>query len=285
MKTSQRIALGLGSVTTSLPPDCFFEVDNDGTLIVWPEETPDVVTLRISCITLVAENEDAQPVTEILAEEAKANGLKAARLDDKLYVVSEETSLEDGQSIWCRFWQVGFLNYSLVLSVCCLESARRAPSVTALVQQVPKIIRGLEQRELHSALTEYELQQLEEQRDIVRELLQERYDVLRLPVLRADLPVLQQILDDRPFSPEQEREWSSVGVAFGDILADHFGLDWCAYTDEQGAEPALRLGHTSITLYPRSMILRRVERGQEVDLDAFVDAIAENIQELKAEGC
>ena len=76
-----------------------------------------------------------------------------------------------------------------------------------------------------------------------------------------------------------------MGVVFGDLLAAELGLHWCAYSDEQGCDAALRLDDTSVTLFPRSRMLKRIERDEDMDLDAFIDDLAESIEELKANGC
>ena len=285
MKSVQRVELGIGSVTAVLPDGLSYDVEEDGSLIAWMDEDPEALALRISCITLVPKDENVQPVTEVIAEEAANHGLKAIRTGDKVYFISEECSTEEGETYWLRFWHAAYLNFTFIISVCCAESDRESRQVATASRMVIKIIESLAKRPEHSELTERELHGLEEQRQVVRDVLQSRYDVFTLPTLRADLPVLQQLIEDRAFSPEQEYEWSSVGVVFGDVLASELGLDWCAYCDEQGAEPALRLGESSITLYPRSMILKRIERGDEMELDAFIDNLAESIEQLKAEGC
>ena len=285
MKSVQRVDLGLGSVTALIPEGFSYHVEEEGTVVAWLDDDPEIIALRLSCITLVPKDETVQPITEVIADEARANGLEPIHAGDRTYFISEETSSEEGENYWLRFWQVGYLNYTFIISLCCLDSLRSSRRVTEVSRLMPALIDSIEKRPEHSELTEHEQHALEEQREVVRELLQQRYDVFSLPGLRADLPVLQQIISDRAFGPEQEYEWSCVGVVFGDILASEFGLDWCAFCDEQGAESALRLGGSTITLYPRSMILKRMANGEEIDLETFMDGLAEGIEQLKAEGC
>lgn len=285
MNATQLVPIGIGTVTVGIPEGISYSFDEDGTLVAWLDEAPEESTLRISCLTATPESDAVPPMNETVAEDAVEEGFQPIRVGDKAYFVSDESSVENGEKIWLRFWQAGFLNHRLIISLCCAEASKTSKEVSKLSNLVPEIIESLQQRDTHSELTESEACDLQAQRDVVQDVLRERFGVFSLPTTKADLPVLQQLIDDRVFSPEQESEWSCVGVAFGDVLAAEFGLHWCAYSDEQGAEPALRLDETSITLFPRSMILKRVESGEEINLADLIEGIAASIEELKAEGC
>jgi hypothetical protein len=283
MKLTQRVPLSDGSVLANLPDGFSYNYEEDETLTVWLDEAPEALTLRISCITVVPKDEAVPPMNERTAEEAMERHLTPIHAGDKSYFVSDETSSEDGQTTWSRFWQVGFLRHCLIISLCTLEEARDSQWVKRVCELMHPIIEAVEKRAMHSELTESEVYQLNEQREVVQQLLRERYNVFSLPAIRADLPILQTILDDHAFSPEQEYEWSCVGVVFGDIVAAELGLHWCAYSDEQGVEPGLRLAETTVTVFPRSMILKRIERGDEMDLDTFIDDLAQSIEDLQNE--
>jgi hypothetical protein len=106
-----------------------------------------------------------------------------------------------------------------------------------------------------------------------------------MPRLKWDLPILQRIIDDRVFSAKQEREWTCLGVVFGDIVSCEIGLDWIAYCDEFGAEPALHLANTSLVVFPRTMILKRVERAERPDLHDLFSSLEKTISDLRSKGC
>jgi hypothetical protein len=285
MHATQFVPIGNGTIVAALPAGLSFEFEEDGTLVAWLDASPDLLALRVSGITAVPESDAIPPMNEIVAEDGVEKGLQVFRLEDKAYFVSDEQADDHGELLWVRFWEIGFLHHRVIISLCCAESSKESRETMAASQRVPDIIESLRHRETHSELTEIESQDLEAQREVIREVLRERYDVFTLPAVPADLPVLQQIIDERVFSPEHESEWACVGVVFGDVVSAELGLRWCVFSDENGVEPALRLAGTSITLFPRSMILKRMENGEEIDLAAFLDNLAESIEELKAEGC
>jgi hypothetical protein len=55
-------------------------------------------------------------------------------------------------------------------------------------------------------------------------------------------------------------------VVFGDILASEFPLRWVIITDEYGRDPTLRFKNTSVNINALTMISKRVERDERVDV-------------------
>jgi Domain of unknown function (DUF3806) len=55
-----------------------------------------------------------------------------------------------------------------------------------------------------------------------------------------------------------------AGLAFGQLLVERFpALDWCAYSDEQGTEVAVRGGTSDFTIFPTNFVAKRWEAGAE----------------------
>jgi hypothetical protein len=79
----------------------------------------------------------------------------------------------------------------------------------------------------------------------------------------------------------------SLGVVFGDALAQYLDLAWIAVDDEYGRDPALRDPVTSDRVFPLTMISKRIERGEAVDVPELFDwacrAIVERRRERQAE--
>ncbi len=60
-------------------------------------------------------------------------------------------------------------------------------------------------------------------------------------------------------------------------------LHWVAVEDEYGRDPALRWLDTSVLVFPRTVISKRVEDGEEIDVydmfKGFKDAIGQALDE------
>src|SRR5262245_11186325 len=67
---------------------------------------------------------------------------------------------------------------------------------------------------------------LEQQRAVVATAARQRYGTPELTKTKADLLVLQRLLDDKVFAKTQTYELQSLGIAFGDVLASELPLHW-----------------------------------------------------------
>jgi len=106
---------------------------------------------------------------------------------------------------------------------------------------------------------------LDQQRALVAAAATHRYGTA-LTRTKKDLPTLQRLLDDKAFTKSQTYELQSLGVAFGDVLASELSMRWVMITDEYGTDPTLRFKDTSININAVTMISKRVERDQPVDV-------------------
>ena len=118
---------------------------------------------------------------------------------------------------------------------------------------------------------------LEQQRTVVLTAARQRYGTLALTRTKSDLPVLQNLIDDRVFNKSQTYELQCLGVAFGDVLASEFPLRWVMVTDEFGTDPTLRFKKTTIQINALTMISKRVERDEAVSVQWLLDKTREQL--------
>jgi Domain of unknown function (DUF3806) len=107
---------------------------------------------------------------------------------------------------------------------------------------------------------------LDRHRAVVAATAKQKYGTAGLAKTAADLPVLQRLVDDNAFNKTQTYELQSLGVAFGDVLASELSLSWAMVTDEYGTDPTLRYKDKPVNINAPTMISKRVERGQVVNL-------------------
>jgi Domain of unknown function (DUF3806) len=115
-------------------------------------------------------------------------------------------------------------------------------------------------------LSPQDSQRLDQQRAVVAAAAKQRYGTAALTRTNKDLPILQRLLDDKVFKKTQTYELQSLGVVFGDVLANELPLRWVMITDEYGTDPTLRFKNTSININALTMISKRVERDEPVDV-------------------
>jgi hypothetical protein len=124
---------------------------------------------------------------------------------------------------------------------------------------------------------------LEKQRGVVAAAAKQRYGTVALTKTKADLVVLQRLLDDRVFTKTQTYELQCLGIAFGDVLASELPLRWMMVTDEYGTDPTLRYKDTTIQINALTMLSKRVERDEEVDVQTMRRMTGEQVAQLERE--
>jgi hypothetical protein len=107
---------------------------------------------------------------------------------------------------------------------------------------------------------------LDQQRRLIAAAVKQRYGTESLSGKKSDLRVLQRLIDDHVFSKSQTYELQSLGVVFGDVLTSEFPLRWVKITDEYGSDPTLRFKKTSVNVNALTMISKRIERDECVDV-------------------
>jgi uncharacterized protein DUF3806 len=121
---------------------------------------------------------------------------------------------------------------------------------------------------------------LDQQRAIIAAAAKQRYGTPRLKGTAADLPVLQRLIDDKVFSKSQTYELQSLGIAFGDVLLSELPLRWVMVTDEYGTDPTLRFESTSWQVNALTMISKRIEKDEKVNLRELLRITREQLSHL-----
>jgi hypothetical protein len=137
---------------------------------------------------------------------------------------------------------------------------------------------------MFSELQADDVDRLDSQRTVAR---QAASAVEGVDLQRAQLSLrsLQAVVDAAHFESHQRYELQCLGVAFGDALAADGRFHWVIITDEYGRDPTLRWKGTSLNINALTIISKRVEAGDPVDLTAIWDwAFARGAEADQREG-
>jgi hypothetical protein len=134
---------------------------------------------------------------------------------------------------------------------------------------------------IFSALTKQDEDRLNKQRQVVLLALKEKLGVSVLKKDQSDIQLIQKILDEKLFNSSQTYELQSLGVVFGDVLAKELGLHWEMITDEYGNDPTLRYEKSAYNFNALTMISKRVEGGEKVDVHRLFELTRDHLAELK----
>jgi hypothetical protein len=94
------------------------------------------------------------------------------------------------------------------------------------------------------------------------------------------LRLLQTILDAGWIQPTETAKLQSLGITLGDALAQELRMEWVMVEDDYGRDPALRLPGTTVILFPLTMISKRIEDGETVDVADFFANVCRRTKEI-----
>jgi Domain of unknown function (DUF3806) len=102
---------------------------------------------------------------------------------------------------------------------------------------------------------------------------------------RADLLLIQDLLDAGAVEREATYTLQALGLAFGNVfIEENAGYDWWMVQDEFGRDPAIRYKQSTLLAYPRTMLSKRIEDGESVNVTELFDGLCRRMEELVAKG-
>jgi hypothetical protein len=128
-------------------------------------------------------------------------------------------------------------------------------------------------------LTAADEQRLSEQRAVVTRYLDED-GRQKFEAAAGKLGTLRALLAANVFRSDQTYELQSMGIVLGDVFVQDMGFHWVMVEDEYGRDPAIRYAKTSVILFPLTMIAKRVEAGDTVDVFDLYNGLAARAGEL-----
>lgn len=131
------------------------------------------------------------------------------------------------------------------------------------------------------ALSAEDVERLDKQRAVITRFLASDESRAKYRKVAGKVGALRAILAHGLISSTQTYELQCMGVVLGDALAQEMGMEWVMVEDEHGVDPAIRLPGTTIILFPLTMISKRVERGESVDVFALFNGAADLVDQLK----
>ncbi|GAB1258931.1 DUF3806 domain-containing protein [Aurantivibrio plasticivorans] len=96
-----------------------------------------------------------------------------------------------------------------------------------------------------------------------------------------DLNRIQALLDEGIEGDQKTLALQALGMTFGQVIAtQNTDYDWWIIDDEDGRDPCLRFGETELLIYPQTIISRRIEAGETVDVSALYHSLCEQLDEV-----
>lgn len=99
--------------------------------------------------------------------------------------------------------------------------------------------------------------------------------------LEGKLALLRAILDAGWIEGSETVKLQCLGITLGDAVAQELHMEWVTVEDESGRDPALRMPGTTVIVFPLTMISKRIERGETVNVDELFSGICDHVRRMK----
>ncbi len=156
--------------------------------------------------------------------------------------------------------------------------------ITELPEAVQKKKMANQPEQKITALTEADQKRLRDQRAVVEHYLRNEDSKKKYKTVAGKVGIIRAILQADVFKRNQTYELQCLGIILGDALVQEMGMEWIMVEDEYGRDPAIRMPKTTIIVFPMTMILKRVERGDKVDVFELFNGVAAQVEELQCQG-
>lgn len=135
-----------------------------------------------------------------------------------------------------------------------------------------------------TALTDADQQRLREQRAVVEKFLADDASRQKYQTAAGKLGTIRAVLQANVFKPNQTYELQCLGIVLGDAFVQELKMEWVMVEHQHGRDPAVRLPGTTIILFPLTMISKRIERGEQVDVFQLFNGVAAQVDDIKRRG-
>ena len=99
-----------------------------------------------------------------------------------------------------------------------------------------------------------------------------------------DLNRLQAIIDSNQIPVENTQELQSLGIVFGKVFVNETpNYDWWVLEDEYGKDACVRYKETSLMAFPQTMLSKRVEDGEKLDVHEIFHGLKNELERIRNE--
>lgn len=129
--------------------------------------------------------------------------------------------------------------------------------------------------------TSKDIEVLAHQQEVIEKFLSPSDLETKYRTAPGKLGTLRAVISANVFTANQMFELQSMGVVLGDAFVLDMGFHWVVVEDEYGRDFALKYKDTSIIIFPLTMISKRVERGETVDIFDLYNGVANIVIEIE----
>lgn len=279
--------IGDGLKSIKVSSNYFSDAEDDRTIILYDPEI-DFAEIRISVITVEPKDStDLQAMFNRVIELANEKGIQVNVEDEKSYYQYAEENREDGLMIF--YYEVGFLNHLIIISITTSAEycQNNEENIESVLSDIASFIPSIQEINLSNQnIFEPKYGDIDTINQIIAKILNINEDEIdAFHSSDKTICLIQQMLDDKIFTAENTYELQSLGIALGDYIQyKHSDFHWGVVRDEYGRDFCLQFKTFAITVFPMTMISKRIEDGELVNVAELANGLVDKVIELSKNG-
>lgn len=96
-----------------------------------------------------------------------------------------------------------------------------------------------------------------------------------------DLDRLQAIIDSGKITADLTLDLQTLGIIFGRVFVNEMpDFDWWIVEDEHGKGACLRYKETNLLVYPQTILSKRIEEGENMNVKEFYFDLKQNLEKV-----
>ncbi len=287
------VKIGDGNVTVELPSHFIVEEGEDRTTTVYDPGWSNIA-LRFS---VLVPPDPLHPKAKEMAIQnvdlwAKNNHQNIHKDQEVVYAHSLKPSQENNIDGDAHVWISAVDGYIVLASCWVARSRKNLPETREILSYGESSVRSLrpsrfqkyryeggEKQDIRPLIPEH-IELLEQGRQAAIEMARTVFGKASFTGGDSDLGVIQALMDHPNFDPNQTFAIEGLGILFGGILAQKLDLEWVSILGDSRTTPALQCKEANIVLYPKDMIIKRIERGEKFNVINLYNSLCEEVPKL-----
>lgn len=279
--------IGDGLKSIKVLSNYFSDAEDDRTIILYDPEI-DFAEIRITVITVEPKDStDLQAMFNRVIELANEKGIKVNVEDEKSYYHYVEENHEDGLMIF--YYEVGYLNHLILISITASAEycQNNEENIENLLSDVTSFIPSIKEIDLATQnIFEPKYRDIDHINQTIAKILNiDEDEIDTFHNSDQTISLIQKMIDEKVFQAKDTHELQSLGIALGDYIQyKNNNFHWAVVRDEYGRDVCLQFRTFPITVFPMTMISKRIEDGESVNVSELMSSLVDKVMELSKNG-
>ncbi|MCP4176835.1 MAG: DUF3806 domain-containing protein [bacterium] len=297
----KKVFLGNGAFILEVPSKLIVEKDEEGTVIIYEKNSNDAI-IRISFISFKPNDpNETDGGLKIVINTIKEKKYESFKIGKRLIAHWEEQSKDNEKDLILKYWEFGYENNLIILSVTITKDQLNSENVKRIVEMIPSFLGSFQSTQSRGSIKttegqiEYTSSQVEgscqhtELNDEDKKSIKE-YEKLGINVLNKYIGAnnvsivsfkeldmaFKTWLNDNDESRTPDNDiGNGLGIIFGIKLVESLGMEWKKVTDEYGTDFAVLHQNNNTMAFPVSSVFKRIE-SKESDFFCNISQVIKN---------